>query len=42
MLINIEIEFIYYFIECIAFALEFVDTVEFIKTRGLYPPFIKV
>ena len=42
MSINTEIEFIYYFIVCIAFALEFVDTVEFIKTRGLYPPFIKV
>ena len=42
MLINTEIEFIYYFIACFIFALEFVDTVEFIKTRGLYPPFIKV
>ena len=42
MLINTEIEFIYYFIACIAFASQVVDTVEFIKTRGLYPPFIKV
>ena len=36
MLINTEIEFLYYF------ALEFVDTVEFIKTRGSFINFIKI
>ena len=41
MLINTEIEFIYYFIASFIFALEFVDTVEFIKTRGSFISFIK-
>lgn len=39
MLINTEIEFLYYFACCLLFALEFVDTVEFIKTRGSFPHF---
>lgn len=30
MLINTEIEFIYYFIACLAFALEVVDTKDFL------------
>ena len=42
MLINTDIEFLYYFAGSLLFALEFVDTVEFIKTRGSFINFIKV
>ncbi len=35
-----EMELFYYFIACLAFSLEFVDTVEFVKTRDSYMPFI--
>ena len=35
-----EMELFYYFIACLAFSLEFVDTVTFVKTRDSYIPFI--
>ena len=35
-----EMELFYYFIACLAFSLEFADTVEFVKTRDSYIPFI--
>ena len=39
MLLNTEIEFLYYFAASLLFALEWVDTVEFIKSRDGYISF---
>lgn len=40
MLITTEMELFYYFIASLIFALEFVDTVAFIETRGSFIRFI--
>ena len=42
MLINTELEFLFYIIASLAFAIEFVDTFVFVETRDQFINFIKV